>query len=99
MTQHRASELVTCTQLIARFDRNGEREIDLVLLRRVRGQIRRDMRAAGARGSIVWRIARTPSGITLTALWHSRRERMIELALPVRTDRQEVRRRAAAAGM
>jgi hypothetical protein len=90
---------VTCTQLVTRFDRNGERPIDLELLRRVRTAIRRDMRAAGARGSMVWRLSRTPSGITMTAIWHARRDRMIALALPARSARQERRRRAAAAGI
>jgi hypothetical protein len=100
MTRPRASaSSITCTQLVTRFDRNGEREIGLALLRRVRAGIRRDMRSAGARGSMVWRLSRTPSGITMTALWDPRRERMIEIASPVRQDRQEQRRRAAAAGI
>jgi hypothetical protein len=90
---------ISCTQLVTRFDRNGERSIALPLLRQVRSLIRRDMRAAGARGSMVWRLARTPSGITMTAIWHVRRERMIQIAQPARTDRQERRRRAVAAGV
>jgi hypothetical protein len=57
------------------------------------------MRAAGAHGSMVWRLARTPSGITVTAFWHPRREAMIELARPERTQRQEIRRQAARAGI
>jgi hypothetical protein len=100
MTRPRASaSSITCTQLVTRFDRNGEREIGLALLRRVRAGIRRDMRSAGARGSMIWRLERTPSGITMTAVWHPRREEMIVLAQPVRRARQERRRRAAAAGI
>ncbi len=90
---------VTCTQLVTRFDRNGERPIGLELLRGVRTHMSKDMRAAGARGSMVWRLARTPSGITMTAIWHARRERMIDLARPPRASRQERRRRAAAEGI
>jgi len=93
------SNAVTCTQLVTRFDRNGEREIDLALLRRVRTHIRRDMRAAGARGSMVWRLSRTPSGITMSAIWHPRRDRMITVASPTRDARQERRRQAAEAGV
>jgi hypothetical protein len=93
------SQMIVCKQLVTRFDRNREREIGLPLLRRVRANIRRDMRAAGAQGSMVWRLARTPSGITVTALWHPRREDMIELARPERTERQEIRRQAARAGI
>jgi hypothetical protein len=100
MTRPRASaSSITCTQLVTRFDRNGERPIGLGLLRRVRAGIRRDMRAAGARGSFVWRLARTPSGITMTAIWHPRRDHMIEIAQPPRQARHEQRRRAAAAGI
>jgi hypothetical protein len=100
MTRPRASaSSISCTQLVTRFDRNGEREIGLTLLRRVRAGIRRDMRSAGAHGSMVWRLERTPSGITMTALWHPHREEMIDLALPARRDRQERRRQAAAAGI
>jgi hypothetical protein len=91
--------MIVCKQLVTRFDRNREREIGLPLLRRVRSNIRRDMRAAGAQGSMVWRLARTPSGITVTALWHPRREEMIELARPERTERQEIRRQAARSGI
>jgi hypothetical protein len=94
-----SSSTVTCTQLVTRFDRNGERPIGIELLRQVRSLIRRDMRAAGARGSMVWRLARTPSGITMTAIWNARRERMIELARPTRLERQDRRRRAAQAGV
>src|SRR6185369_10876664 len=101
MTHPRAStsQMIVCKQLVTRFDRNREREIGLPLLRRVRSNIRRDMRAAGAQGSMVWRLARTPSGITVTALWHPRREEMIELARPERTERQEIRRQAARSGI
>lgn len=101
MTQLRASmpTQITCTQLVTRFDRNGEREIGLSLLRRVRAGIRRDMRAAGARGSMVWRLARTPSGITVTAIWHPDRSRKVAIARVPRALRQERRRRAAAAGI
>lgn len=90
---------ITCTQLVTRFDRNGERAINLSLLRRVRAGIRRDMRSAGAHGSMVWRLARTPGGITMSAIWHPRREEMIAIAQPARRDRQEQRRRAAAKGI
>jgi hypothetical protein len=101
MTHPRAStsQMIVCTQLVTRFDRNKEREIGLPLLRRVRSNIRRDMRAAGAQGSMVWRLARTPSGITVSALWHPRRDVMIELARPQRAERQELRRRAARSGI
>jgi hypothetical protein len=101
MTHPRAStnQMIVCKQLVTRFDRNREREIGLPLLRRVRSNIRRDMRAAGAQGSMVWRLARTPSGITVTALWHPRREDMIELAQPERIERQENRREAVRAGI
>jgi hypothetical protein len=101
MTQPRAStsRMIVCKQLVTRFDRNGEREIGLPLLRRVRSNIRRDMRSAGAHGSMVWRLARTPSGITVTALWHPRRDEMIALASPERTQRQEVRLDAARSGI
>lgn len=94
-----AAAPITCTQLVTRFDRNGERPITIDLLRRVRVHIRREMRAAGARGSMVWRLARTPGGITMTAIWHPRRERMIDLAARTRSDRRESRRQAAAAGI
>jgi plasmid stabilization system protein ParE len=101
MAQPRASRTtsIACTQLVTRFDRNGERAIDLPLLRRVRRHITRDMRAAGARGSMVWRLARTPSGITVAAVWHPRRDQMIALAQAPRADRQQRRRLAARAGI
>jgi hypothetical protein len=91
--------MITCTQLVTRFDRNRERPIGLALLRRVRAQIRRDMRDAGARGSMVWRLARTPSGITITGFWHPLRQAMIELARPIRLERNERRARLAGAGV
>lgn len=94
-----ATSEVTCTQLVTRFDRNGERHIGLALLRQVRGLILTDMRSAGAQGSIVWRLARTPSGITVTAIWHPRRDVMVELALPSRHARLEQRRLAIIAGI
>jgi hypothetical protein len=98
MTRPEASPII-CTQLVTRFDRNGERPIGLALLRRVRAGVRRDMRSAGARGSMVWRLTRIPSGITVTAVWHPQRDEMIEMAQPVRRERQERRRRAAEAGI
>ena len=91
--------VITCTQLVTRFDRNRERPIGLPLLRRVRAQIGRDMRDAGAHGSIIWRLARTPSGITITGLWHPRRQAMIDLGQPVRLLRNERRARLAGAGV
>ena len=94
-----ATSVVTCTQLVTRFDRNGERHIGLALLRQVRRLIASDMRSAGAHGSMTWRLARTPSGITVTSIWHARREVMIELALPARRARLEQRRLATAAGI
>jgi hypothetical protein len=48
---------------------------------------------------MVWRLARTPSGITMTAVWHPRRDAMITIAQPSRQARLEQRRRAAAAGI
>jgi len=48
------SQMIVCKQLVARFEtENGEREIGLRLLRRVRSQIRRTCGAAGAQGSMV----------------------------------------------
>jgi hypothetical protein len=91
--------MVVCTQLVTRFDRNGERPIGLPLLRRIRAQIRRDMEAEGAEGSMVWRLARRPSGITISAMWHPRRDEMIELARPVRSQRQQRRTSAVHAGV
>src|SRR4051794_17598768 len=100
MAHPRASATgIDCTQLVTRFDRNGERRIDLPLLRQVRVRIRRDMNEAGAHGTMIWRLARTPSGITITAVWHSRREKMIEMGRRTREERVERRRRAAAAGI
>jgi hypothetical protein len=93
------SAAIVCTQLVTRFDRNSERSIGLPLLRRIRSQIRRDMRTAGAEGSMVWRLARTPSGITISALWHPRRDAMIDLARPMRSERQKRRTLAARAGI
>ena len=90
---------VTCTQLISRFDRNGERHIGLPLLRQVRSTIRDDMRSEGARGSMVWRLVRTSSGITVTAVWHARRDQMIDVARGIRGERLERRRVAAQAGI
>lgn len=57
-----AEESIVCTQLITRFDRNADRPITLAVLRQVRRHIARDMGAAGADGSSVWRLTRTPSG-------------------------------------
>lgn len=94
-----AAGLIVCTQLVTRFDRNSERAIDLPLLRSVRQHIGREMRAAGAQGSMVWRLARTPSGITVSALWHPRRGAMIALGRPIRAGRQERRRVAAGGGI
>ena len=94
-----AASTLTCTQLVTRFDRNGEREIGIALLRQMRLHIGREMRESGAKGSMVWRLTRTPSGITMTAFWHAKRERMIESALPIRFERQQRRQRAAAAGI
>jgi hypothetical protein len=101
MTRPRASATsgITCTQLVTRFDRNGERHIGMPLLRQVRGLIREDMQSEGADGSMVWRLARTPSGITVTAFWHARREVMIEMARPARRARLERRRLAIEAGV
>jgi hypothetical protein len=97
MVSRRANSQISGTQLISRFDRNGERRITLALLRQVRRQIRRDMRAAGARGPLAWRLARTPSGLTITAFWHPRLETKVALALAVRMDRRDRRRQAGSA--
>jgi hypothetical protein len=94
----RTATLVS-TQLVARFDRNGDRHIGLGLLRQVRRLIRDDLRDAGATGSVVWRLRRTPSGIMVTAMWHPRRDAMIEAARPARAARLEQHRQAAKAGI
>ena len=100
MTQpSRRSAALVSTQLVARFDRNGDRHIGLDLLRHVRRLIRDDMRDAGARGSMVWRLRRTRSGIMVTAMWHPRRDSMIEAGRPDRAARLEQRRQAAGAGI
>src|SRR5438093_12949453 len=80
---------LVCTQLISRFDRNGERPITLKLLRSVRGTVRRRAREGGARGSIVWRLERTRAGITVSAFWHPDRDSRIKLALVPRQARIE----------
>jgi len=90
---------LSCTQLITRFDRNGERQITLELLRQVRRGVRRRMRAAGARGSMIWRLVRTPAGIIVTAFWHPRREAKMSIARAPRLQRQERRQRAERAGI
>lgn len=94
-----ANSAISCTQLITRFDRNNERPITLELLRRVRRGIRRRMVAAGAHGSMVWRLARTPAGITVAAFWHPRRDMKVSLAHPIRGQRLERRRTAERTGV
>jgi hypothetical protein len=80
---------IVFAQLITRFDRNGSRDIGLPLIRQVRRHIAREMRTAGARGSLVWRLSRTPSGLTVTSYWHPERNELVRLAAAPRRLRQE----------
>src|SRR5206468_8712000 len=88
---------LVCTQLVSRFDRNGQRPITLKLLRSVRGTVRRRAGEGGARGTVVWRLERTRAGITVSAFWHPDRDARVRLALVPRQARIE-RYRAYALG-
>ena len=48
---------------------------------------------------MVWRLARTPSGMTVTAYWHPRRDTKVRLAAQIRQQRQTSHRLAARDGI